>query len=140
MQRAEGLNSALVLMLIAEKPRYGYELMKKVEEISGGYWQPGQGTVYGTLDNLEEEGLIQPVDSSENTSSDRNYFGLTDKGRKEIEKVKQNLDSNVKPLERILGLLHVYKYFFEEDFMKTLEGINSEFAMEINSVRRENNG
>ncbi len=132
MQQAEGLNSALELMLIEEKPRYGYEIMKKVEDISGGYWQPGQGTVYGTLDKLEEGGLIKPTDPKGNPTEDRNYFCLTEKGRKKIEEVKKNLETKVRPLDRILGLLHVYQYFFEDDFMRTLEGIKSEFNTEIN--------
>lgn len=137
MRQAEGLNSALVLMLIEEKPRYGYEIMKKIEEISGGYWQPGQGTVYGTLDKLEEDGLIKPIEPKENQSEDRHYFDLTEKGRQKIDKGKKNLETKVKPLNRILGLLHVYEYFFKDDFMKTLEGIKSEFDDEINQSRSE---
>jgi len=123
MQRPEGLTSVIVLMLLEEEPSYGYEIMKKIEEISGGYWCPGQGTVYGTIDRLEKQGYIEPVDPEEEVVEDRNYFGVTEQGKEKIEQGKRTMEEEANPIERVLGLLHVYRYFCNEDFSKVLHAI-----------------
>jgi len=47
-----------VLVLLAEQPRHGYDLMRAIEERSGGIWSPSPGSIYPTLQALEDEGLI----------------------------------------------------------------------------------
>ena len=55
---AHGDLRLVVLHLIAEKPRYGYEIIKAVEERVGGAYSPSPGTVYPTLTMLEELGHV----------------------------------------------------------------------------------
>lgn len=47
-----------VLALIAEQPRHGYEIIQAVEERSGGNWKPSPGSIYPTVAQLEDEGLL----------------------------------------------------------------------------------
>ncbi|MCE4623355.1 MAG: PadR family transcriptional regulator [Caldisphaeraceae archaeon] len=49
----------LVLRILAEKPSHGYEIMKKIEEITLGRWKPAAGTLYPLLDLMQNEGLIE---------------------------------------------------------------------------------
>jgi DNA-binding PadR family transcriptional regulator len=69
-----------LLRLLAEEPRNGYQLMQTIEERSGGRWRPSPGSVYPTLSQLEDEGLIR---SSEADGSRR--FEITDAGREHLE-------------------------------------------------------
>ena len=64
------------LLLFAEEPRNGYEVMQLVEERSEGVWRPSPGSVYPALAQLEDEGLIrsQELDG-------RKVFAITDEGR-----------------------------------------------------------
>ncbi|HXQ29856.1 MAG TPA: PadR family transcriptional regulator [Gemmatimonadales bacterium] len=48
----------VILKLLQEKPRHGYEVMKELEERMRGYYTPSPGTVYPTLQWLEDEGLV----------------------------------------------------------------------------------
>jgi DNA-binding PadR family transcriptional regulator len=48
----------VLLQLIAEKPRYGYELIKAIEEKFGGMYSPSPGVIYPTLTLLEELGQL----------------------------------------------------------------------------------
>ncbi|MGC4174890.1 PadR family transcriptional regulator [Demequina sp.] len=48
-----------VIVLLAEQPRHGYDLMRAIEERSNGMWSPSPGSIYPTLQALEDEGLIQ---------------------------------------------------------------------------------
>src|ERR1700733_13949985 len=51
-----------LLRLLAEEPRNGYQLMQTIEERSDGRWRPSPGSVYPTLAQLEDEGLVRAVD------------------------------------------------------------------------------
>jgi DNA-binding PadR family transcriptional regulator len=71
---------AAVLALLADRPMHGYEMIKEVEERSDGAWTPSAGSIYPTLQMLEDEGLIQGEDSD-----GKRRFSLTDAGRAEQE-------------------------------------------------------
>jgi DNA-binding PadR family transcriptional regulator len=65
--------------LLGEEPRNGYQLMQAIEERSEGLWRPSPGSVYPTLAQLEDEGLIRSVDR-EGTK----LFEITDAGREHL--------------------------------------------------------
>ncbi len=68
------------LLLLAEEPRNGYQIMQELEERSGGAWSPSAGSVYPAMQLLEDEGLIR----SEQVEG-RKLLHLTDAGRKLVE-------------------------------------------------------
>lgn len=67
-----------LLALLAERPRHGYDLMRELEERSGGAYRASAGTIYPTLQQLEDEGLV----SSERENGKRVYR-LTEAGERE---------------------------------------------------------
>lgn len=69
-----------LLRLLAEEPRNGYQLMQTIDERSGGGWSPSPGSVYPTLAQLEDEGLIR---SDEQGGS--RAWQLTDAGREHLQ-------------------------------------------------------
>jgi DNA-binding PadR family transcriptional regulator len=71
---------AAVLALLAERPMHGYEMITELESRTGGIWRPSPGSVYPTLQLLEDEGLI-----SSEESDGRKRFALTDAGRAAAE-------------------------------------------------------
>ena len=72
-----------ILLALREEPAHGYEVMRRLEEMSGGLWRPSPGSVYPHLQMLEDEGLVR---SSEVDGS--RTFTLTETGRAEAEKAK----------------------------------------------------
>jgi DNA-binding PadR family transcriptional regulator len=68
------------LLLLAEEPRNGYQIMQEVQERSGGIWSPSPGSVYPALQQLEDEGLI-----STQESDGRKLFAITDEGRAAVQ-------------------------------------------------------
>lgn len=71
---------AAVLALLVEKPMHGYEMIKEIEERSGGVWRPSAGSIYPTLQLLEDEGLITGTESD-----GKRRFELTDDGKAAVE-------------------------------------------------------
>ncbi len=68
------------LLLLAEEPRNGYQIMQEVEERSDGAWRPSPGSVYPALAQLEDEGLIR----SEELDG-RKAYRLTVEGLAQVE-------------------------------------------------------
>lgn len=67
----------ILLSLIAEEPRHGYDLIKVLEERSGGHYAPSPGVIYPALSLMADEGLI-----AEQPGADaRRRYGLTAEGR-----------------------------------------------------------
>jgi DNA-binding PadR family transcriptional regulator len=73
-----GATRTAILVALRDEPGNGYEVMRRLEELSGGLWRPSPGSVYPHLQMLEDEGLVQ---SSEVEGS--RTFTLTDTGRVE---------------------------------------------------------
>jgi DNA-binding PadR family transcriptional regulator len=69
-----------VLALLLERPMHGYEMIQELGSRTGGIWRPSPGSVYPTLQLLEDEGLIVAEESG-----GRKRFTLTDAGRAEAE-------------------------------------------------------
>lgn len=69
-----------VLLLLAEEPRNGYQVMQELEERSGGAWRPSAGSIYPALQLLEDEGLVR----SEEVGG-RRLLHLTDAGRRLVD-------------------------------------------------------
>lgn len=111
------------------RPRYGYEIIKEIEDKSEGYLQPGQGTVYGALERLEEEGRIEEVDvDNANEDSNRQYYGLTRAGREELERLRDRCEEEINPVDRILGVMYIYRFLAgKEKFEILLDEIGEEF-------------
>ena len=74
-----------VLALLLERPMHGYEIIQELESRTGGIWRPSPGSVYPTLQLLEDEGLIEPE-----ASTGRKSYRLTADGRPEAETAAQN--------------------------------------------------
>ncbi|MFJ8649365.1 PadR family transcriptional regulator [Streptomyces sp. NPDC093546] len=71
---------ASILALLKDRPMHGYEMIQEIAERSGGAWRPSPGSVYPTLQLLEDEGLI--VSESD---GGKKLFTLSDAGRAEAE-------------------------------------------------------
>lgn len=86
----------VLLHLIAQQPRHGYELIKAIEESVNGTYSPSAGVVYPTLTLLEEMGYIRVQEST--GESQRKSYEITDTGR---EYLAENEDSVTELLARL---------------------------------------
>ena len=77
---------AALLVLLAEEPRNGYQLMQEIEQRSDGVWRPSPGSVYPALQQLEDEGLVRVA-----PGEGRKQYELTDDGRGYVERHSDDL-------------------------------------------------
>jgi DNA-binding PadR family transcriptional regulator len=71
---------AVILALLVERPMHGYEMIQEVEARTDGLWRPSAGSIYPTLQLLEEEGLVTGEESE-----GKRRFSLTTAGRAEAD-------------------------------------------------------
>src|SRR5205085_9511844 len=87
----------VLLKLIAEQPRHGYDLIRAIEELTGGEYAPSPGVVYPTLTLLQDMGLIEEAAGQ----GPRKPFQITDAGRAHLE---ENGAEAEELIERLKGL------------------------------------
>lgn len=87
---AHGDLRLVILALIAEKPRHGYEIIKAIEERVGGSYSPSPGVIYPTLTLLEELGYVTVAIPAE---GGRKLHEVTEQGRAFLEANRSTLDA-----------------------------------------------
>ncbi|MDO8731030.1 MAG: PadR family transcriptional regulator [Actinomycetota bacterium] len=75
-RRERGDVRAAILLLLAEQPRHGYEILTELADRSDGQWQPSPGSIYPVLKRLAQDGLVAP-----SNQDGKRVFTLTDAGR-----------------------------------------------------------
>ncbi|WP_199554781.1 PadR family transcriptional regulator [Sandaracinobacteroides hominis] len=89
----------ILLKLIAEEPRHGYELIRAIEELSGGAYAPSPGVVYPTLSLLAELGLIAETEAE----GARKRFAATAEGTAQLEEHAEIVAALMERLSAMAG-------------------------------------
>ncbi|MFI5280936.1 MAG: PadR family transcriptional regulator [Gemmatimonadales bacterium] len=77
----------IILRLIKEKPRHGYEIIKALEESMSGCYTPSAGTIYPTLQLLEDQGFVRAVEEE-----GKRVYHITPDGEKFLEEHRSTVD------------------------------------------------
>ena len=85
----------VLLKLIADQPRHGYELIKAIEDMTGGEYAPSPGVVYPTLTMLEDMGHIAEKKSKDS----KKVFEATADGRTHLDENSDEVDELIERLE-----------------------------------------
>lgn len=109
---------AAVLALLTERPMHGYEMIQELDSRTGGAWRPSPGSVYPTLQLLEDEGVIIGV--ADESGSGRKRFTLTEAGRAEAAQAAET-----PPWEE-----------FAEDTVNSWHGIRESGFQAMNALRQ----
>jgi DNA-binding PadR family transcriptional regulator len=107
----------LVLALLADKPRHGYEIMKALEERSGGFYSPSPGMVYPALTYLEEIGY-----ASVEAEGAKKLYRITDAGRAHLEQNRRVVDAIMAQLLWVGEKMEHVRRVFAGDEAQAAEG------------------
>ena len=100
---AHGDLRLVILHLVAEKPRHGYDLIKAVEERVGGAYSPSPGVIYPTLTLLEELGYVAAQAGEDGGA--KKLYAITDEGRAFLEANRPAVDALLARMDEA-GRLH----------------------------------
>ncbi|WP_324809006.1 PadR family transcriptional regulator [Sphingomonas sp. LY29] len=87
----------VLLKLIADEPRHGYDLIKAIEELTGGDYAPSPGVVYPTLTMLTDMGLIE----EQAAEGSRKAFAVTDEGKAHLDENSDEVDALFERLDEV---------------------------------------
>lgn len=93
---AQGDLRLIALALIAEQPRYGYEIIKLLEEKTAGWYSPSPGIVYPTLTYLEEAGHVTAT-----AEGAKKLYAITDEGKTYLEENRSFVDAVLERMSAI---------------------------------------
>jgi PadR family transcriptional regulator PadR len=100
----KGSLGTIILKLLSEGDRmYGYEITRKVKELSGGGLQLTEGALYPALHRLEADGLVE-VSIEYIGNRARKYYSLTRSGRQETKEKLAEVQSFIAQLQLLLNL------------------------------------
>ncbi len=85
----KGHTLTIIINLLAEQPMYGFQIAKEIRRRSQGALDFKEGLLYPALHQLEQEGLAETEWRPAERGSERKYYRLTRKGRKEAERLRQ---------------------------------------------------
>jgi PadR family transcriptional regulator PadR len=106
-----GAVSLWLLLLLSEKPMYGYELIKELERRFSGHWKPKTGTIYPALDKLEQERLVTSQREFREEGPDRKHYALTEKGEEELSQSMSHWIKMMEVLEKYREMHEsIYRY------------------------------
>jgi DNA-binding PadR family transcriptional regulator len=108
---AQGDLRLLALALIAEQPRHGYEIIKVLEDKTGGWYAPSPGVVYPTLTYLEEASYV-----TAQADGTKKLYTITDEGRAYLEDNRDFVDAL---LERLAAVGERAREYRGEDGERT---------------------
>ncbi|MNY50081.1 lineage-specific thermal regulator protein [compost metagenome] len=92
----------MILRLLSEGDRYGYEIVKLIAERSGGEYELKEATMYSSVRRLETDGDIEWYWGDESQGGRRKYFRITEKGRNAYVRNKNNWEYSKRILENLL--------------------------------------
>ena len=100
---SKGSSSLLVLAVISEGDKYGYQIIKEIEAKSNFVFAFKEGTLYPILHAFEKEGYRNSYWEDTTLQRKRKYYHITDKGLKQLEKSKQDWKSYSDAVDKVVN-------------------------------------
>ena len=108
----------VILDLIADKPRYGYEIIRALTERSHGFYTPSPGVVYPTLQMLEEMGYASATERD-----GKKIYSITDEGRQFLAERKDLADEVRSHMKHFWNFKNMGKMVMVMKELHTLESL-----------------
>jgi DNA-binding PadR family transcriptional regulator len=124
---AHGALRLYILALLETGPKYGYELIKALNERFGGTYSPSAGTIYPRLGKLEEEGLVATESAGRRTNYHITAAGLAElnRRREDLAGVEKDISASVRRLADDL----------REDIRSNMRGLRADLAATAEAAR-----
>ena len=118
-----------MLFVLSERPMHGYEIIKRISELTSNRWKPAAGSIYPLLSYMKEMGLIEVVNVEEGVRGGRKIvYRLTDKGWKEFHDMlmrKSQLYMTIMEEIARKSIEALRQHGYEDDASKLCESIRS---------------
>jgi PadR family transcriptional regulator PadR len=91
-----------ILAVLSSGKKYGFQIIRELREVSGGYYDLKEGTLYPALHRLEKRGYLKSQWVTQKSGMPRKYYSLTDRGKLAQKEAKAEWRKMVKSLNNVL--------------------------------------
>lgn len=99
-----GHTEMIVLSVLRDADRYGYEIFKTIRDATGGEFEIKEATLYATFRRLTADGLVEAYWGDETQGGRRKYYRITDAGRAQFRTTVQEWTATQKIINTLLGV------------------------------------
>lgn len=99
----KGSTVILVLSLLGREPMYGYQIIREMEQRSGGVFHFREGTLYPILHTLESAGMVESFWSEGHGARQRRYYRITGAGRQHLAARRTEWSEFRSAVDRVIG-------------------------------------
>lgn len=99
---SRGTVELAILSLVADRARYGYELLTTIEEATNGGLDVREGTLYPILHRLEDAGYVETSWEAEGRGQPRKYYRITAAGRSRLDALRETWSRLVDGMDSLL--------------------------------------
>src|SRR5919204_4884382 len=131
-----GAVSLWLLILLSERPMYGYEIIKELEKRFSGYWKPKTGTIYPALEKLEQDKLVTSQREFREEGADRKHYALSKKGEAQLS---QSVLRWIKMMEMLEHYRETHEAIFRYNRDDASKEELSKFLISIGQALKNNN-
>ena len=113
-------STPLVLAIVAEEDSYGYAILKRVRELSGGRMEWTDGMLYPVLHRLERQGLVEARWEAAETGRRRKYYSITPRGREQLAEERrqwQAVDATLRGIWQMISSPFAAGHFASPAFL-----------------------
>jgi PadR family transcriptional regulator, regulatory protein PadR len=139
-QRQSGMKvgavSLWLLILLSERPMYGYEILRELEKRFSGYWKPKTGTIYPALEKLEQDKLVTSQREFREEGPDRKHYALAKKGQAELS---QSVLRWIKMMEMLEHYRETHEAIFRYKSDDTKKNELSKILIDVGQSLKNNN-
>ena len=106
-QMRKGTTTVVILKLLIDvgQPMHGYQIIRRLEKRSGGYFEFKEGLIYPRLHQMEREGLLRGEWQGEPGTRRRKVYSVTEAGRRRLQEELAQWRSFTAALDRTLGIV-----------------------------------
>jgi len=98
-----GSTILLLLSLLEESDKYGYEIIKELKERSNNAFEFKEGTLYPVLHRMENMGVVKSYRKESESGKERKYYSITSEGIKRLSEEKKQWKSFYVSVNRVIG-------------------------------------
>ncbi|MEM3444753.1 MAG: PadR family transcriptional regulator [Thermoplasmata archaeon] len=99
----KGIIPLCILASLAKERKYGFQIIKELRELSSGYLDLKEGTLYPALHRLEQKGYVKSDWVIQEQGIPRKYYVLTEEGRAALQKLLAEWEKVIGSVERVVG-------------------------------------
>ena len=123
----------LILVSLQQKNRHGYDIIKALEEQFSGIWTPKPGTIYPTLSRLERRGLIEQITQTDEDTTTRKLYRITDSGKQVLSRATEGFDREIDFFDNIVDFVNPLSHKMTQ---RTFRSIDRLIKRSLNSITK----